>query len=182
MRQHAARAAFQPYGPTRCLCASFVGQQPQSGGRQRECEATRHASGQNYVLASPEGIVDVEVGAASVTRYRPDSLGGSVFHTNHVLAGPFAEDRPAASDDSTFAGPRSTRRFEAMARFLRATPQPDLAGIKRLLASDDGPICAQRVAGRGFTFGACIMTLGPDPQLHVTQGPPTTDGFVVHGL
>ncbi len=145
-------------------------------------ETTQHASGQNYVLASPDGIVDIEAGGESVTHYLAESRGEYLYHTNHLLAGPLAENRPAATDETSFAGPSSSRRFAAMTRFFETHPQLDLEGIKALLASADGPICDPRVPGQGFTFGACIMALGTDPSLHITHGPPTISSFIKHGL
>jgi hypothetical protein len=82
----------------------------------------------------------------------------------------------------TIAGPSSTRRLAAMTRFFEQHPQPNLNGIKTLLSSADGPICAPREPGHGFTFGACIMTLGTEPALHVTHGPPTVTSFVAHSF
>lgn len=145
-------------------------------------ETTHHASGQNYVLTSPDGIVNIEAGAESITRYPAKGGGAYVYHTNHLLAGPLAENRAAAADESSISGPSSSRRLAAMTRFLDSHPQPNLEGIKTLLASTDGPICQPRIPGQGFTFGACIMTLDTKPILHITHGPPTTSNFVQHTL
>lgn len=144
-------------------------------------EITPHASGQNYLMTSPAGIVDIEAGAESVMHYST-GVSEHIYHTNHVLAGPLAENRVAASDESSIAGPNSSRRLAALARFFERHAKPDLDGVKSLLASDDGPICAPRVPGQGFTFGACIMSLGPQPILHVAHGPPRTSDFVQHTL
>jgi len=144
-------------------------------------ESTQHASGQNYLLASPEGIVDIEAGAESITHHRTNGAD-IVYHTNHVLADPLLENKTTSADENSIAGPNSSRRLEAMARFFKLHPHPDLQAIKSLLASADGPICAPHNSGHGFTYGACIMTLGEKPLLQVTHGPPTTSSFVQHAL
>ena len=138
-------------------------------------EATQHASGQNYVLASPDGIADIEAGATATTLYQPQTA--HVYHTNHQLTNP---DTRNVTDINSIAN--SVKRFEAMNRFFERHPEPDLAGIKTLLASADGPICAPRAARHGFTFGACIMILDTSPTLHIAHGPPTASSFVQHSL
>lgn len=145
-------------------------------------ESTQHASGQNYLLTSPAGIVDIEAGAESIFHYPANGIADCVYHTNHVLAGPLADSRARALDESTIAGPSSARRLEAMTRFFDRHPQPDLDTIKSLLASADGPICVPRDSGHGFTFGASIMSLGAKPLLHVTHGPATTSSFVQYTI
>ena len=146
-----------------------------------ECvETTPHASGQNYLLVSPDGFVDIEAGAESTTRYPGAGGGQYVYHTNHVLAGPLAGNRPAATDENSIAGPNSSHRFEALAGFFDHDAQPGLDDVKTLLARE--PIRMPRREGHGFTFGASIMILGDAPSLHVTHGPPTATNFVEHAF
>jgi isopenicillin-N N-acyltransferase like protein len=44
-----------------------------------------HASGQNYVLGSPDGVVDVECSGKHVVEFLPYAGATPVYHTNHPL-------------------------------------------------------------------------------------------------
>jgi len=145
------------------------------GDAVRFVETTQHASGQNYVVASPEGIVDIEAGADSAIHYPAKGGDECVFHTNHVLVGPLVQDDPMPSTTTS-------SRFTALQCFFDQHSHPELGDIKSLLSSTDGPICVLRDSGHGHTFGACIMTLGDKPALHVAHGPPSVMSFVQHGL
>ncbi len=142
-------------------------------------ESTNHASGQNYILASPEGIADIEAGAGATSAYKPLLSDILVYHTNHVLANSSARREGAVLTDPA---PNTVKRLDAMERFFKEHPRPDLAAIRTLLSSADGPICAPRAPGGSFTFGACIMHLNDSPSLYVTHGPPTPSTFVEHKL
>jgi hypothetical protein len=45
-----------------------------------------HASGQNYVVGSPEGVVSLVCSARSVVEFHPFVDRDDVSHTNHPLA------------------------------------------------------------------------------------------------
>lgn len=146
--------------------------QPSLRAARRYISAIPHATGQHYLLASPDGIAGFECSAGSVDPIESDAF---LVHTNHPLVN---QDRlePARPDELERAdtGPRLAHAE----RHLADRDQWTVESLQRLLADREVPLC--RIPdGRveDFTFGATIMDLGPRPRMLATAGPPSREPF-----
>jgi hypothetical protein len=120
-------------------------------------ESVPHASGQNYLLASPEGIVSLECSARSVVETRGD--GSAVWHANHALAS------PATADDNSLA------RDDFMASTLAAAGAA--ADLCRILEDTTVPVCKTGgERGDGYTLWAAVAEHRIPPSVLVSPGPP----------
>ncbi|MFO1057612.1 MAG: C45 family peptidase [Dongiaceae bacterium] len=134
----------------------------------------RHASGQNYVVASTEGLIDLECSAAGAVPVRPGSAPpGSAWHTNHPLAGA----QPPGTDESN-----SGRRMRTLDRCLAAETGPwDAALARRVLAdrSDaEHPVSRRLEPGAGFsTFASVVWQLAGQPTAEIAPGPPCSTPY-----
>ncbi|MGH2441884.1 MAG: C45 family autoproteolytic acyltransferase/hydrolase [Chloroflexota bacterium] len=157
----------------------------------------RHASGQNYTIGSPDGIVDLECSAHAVAQFRPGE--SRVFHTNHAIVNAdrtavdegqpqlpsFRVEAPAAgetvSEDAPFVT-NSELRFNAIEKVLAATSTPVTVDfVKSVLRTTDVPISVARDSGRGvLTLGSLIMELSVPPVLHLAPGPPAGTEYETH--
>jgi predicted choloylglycine hydrolase len=120
-------------------------------------ESVPHASGQNYLLASPAGIVSLECSGRSVVETRGE--GSAVWHANHALADPdTADDNSLARDD-----------FMASA-LARAVAPADLC---RILEDTTVPVCKTGSGrGDGYTLWAIVVEHRRPPSVLVSPGPP----------
>ena len=130
-----------------------------------------HASGQNYIVGSPEGVVDLECGAGTIV----DVTGASprLAHTNH----PFG----SVAVDGTSGGhvTNSEQRLDALRDRLDASN--GLLGVDDLTTIlRDPPLCRGTNGDRGFTFYSVVMELSDDPVLHLTAGPPSLHDAVAY--
>jgi isopenicillin-N N-acyltransferase like protein len=146
--------------------------QPSLRAARRYITAIPHATGQHYLLASPEGIAGFECSAGSVASIESETL---LVHTNHPLVN---EDRlePAAPDELDKAD--TGARLTLAERCLADREQWNVESLQRLLADRDVPLC--RIPdGRveDFTFGATVMELGSRPRMLATAGPPSREPF-----
>ena len=140
----------------------------------------RHASGQNYIIGSPEGIVDLECSANQVREYTPYPGSTLVYHTNHPLinddTGQFIAvlDRmPPDQRKVVEEAVNSKTRLASVKRRLDAVSSVTVDVIKEILQSHDspdGPVCVHN--DRGFTSGSMIMELCDSPAFHICFGPP----------
>jgi hypothetical protein len=135
----------------------------------------KHASGQNYVIGSPDGVVDYECSAHKIRRFLPSEGSQMVYHTNHALVNDDAFDLGKQPENSL-------ARFRSVERDLNAGQKPltvDL--IKKTLSSHDGApheVCVHPSDQKhGITASCLIMELGQSPRLHYTAGPPCETDF-----
>lgn len=143
-------------------------ERPTGSEARRFVETVPHASGQNYLIASRDGVVDLEASAGRVMNYEPD--GQCVWHTNHPLVNDDVQD--SGKDGAAGATGNSAQRFEFLGR--KASDVRDLPALKRLLSDTSVPLCIERDSGRGsITFGSIVMSLNDPPSVAVTLGPPT---------
>ncbi len=147
-----------------------------------------HATGQNYLLASDEGVVDLECSSGGVTRYEPDQTGGVLLHTNSPLAS--HDYRPgcvprggAQSGHQAELVADSEARVRSMERFLDGDRSgPDLARTKRALRSvakhegsaeylegDLGAALSREHMRISYTFATSVMEVGDGPRLHISS-------------
>jgi len=147
----------------------------------------KHASGQNYIVGTGDGVHDFEASAGRVVEFRPAVDGSVVYHTNHPLANddlkPWHANAMQAPIPEQAGGGNSETRLASVRKRLQgpaAAIDEDL--IKAALRSRDSerhPICRPFRPGAGsFTFGATIMTLSGTPSLQVSAGPPDVNPFV----
>ena len=142
-----------------------------------------HATGQNYLLAGAEGLVDLEGSAGGVVRYvPPGGAAAPLCHTNHPLASRDLAREYAAWD----ADPRQADQAHALTLTRLASLQGalshaplDLAGIQAGLAAVshglDSPFDA-------FTFCSGVLQVGPKPCLHLAAGPARRAPYQAHGF
>jgi isopenicillin-N N-acyltransferase-like protein len=126
-----------------------------------------HASGQNYVVGTREGVDDYECSAGQVARFMPGAE--RVAHANHPLVN---ADRWEAEGSAPIAGlDGSIRRYEYLREELLEQAGPvDAAGARQLLSTS--PLC--RIPGRpgaAISLFSTVMELGAEPVMEVAAGP-----------
>lgn len=154
-------------------------------------ESLPHASGQNYLLGSPDHMVDLECSANQVAEYARPPGHRSLCHTNHPLVNTDFQRLPGQGTApqearAGFNGSReedSRTRFEALFRRLDELEAGDVGPetAKKLLATHDSqayPVCRHPGSGLPWmTLGTTIMILDEHPRLQVCPGPPCTSAF-----
>ncbi len=135
----------------------------------------RHASGQNYVIGSPDGVVDYECSANKVRRYLPFEGVDMVYHTNHV----FVNDDCLPIEN---APENSVARFASVERSMLANRgEVTMERIKETLRSHDSApfeVCVHpSEEKRGITANCMIAELSMPPRMHYTAGPPCEADF-----
>lgn len=136
----------------------------------------RHASGQNYVIGSADGVVDYECSASKVRRFVPEERAGMVYHTNHALVNQDAY-APGKKPEN------SSARLESIRRDLNSAHGPlTVDVIKKALSShscEPNPVCVHpREQKGGITASSLIMELGEELRLHYTAGPPCETDYL----
>ena len=145
-----------------------------------------HASGQNYMIGGPSGIVDLECSANKVVPCMPATT--RPYHTNHPIAN---DDQPWRSYDVSSPAPgrgsastdtdapasvlsNSEQRFAFLGNALADMSERitmDLA--KSILSTCEVPISVARSSkGDGMTLGSLVMQLSSSPLLDLAAGPP----------
>jgi hypothetical protein len=140
-------------------------------------KGAQHASGQNYMIGGPDGIVSLECSAHAVAEYAP--MPGRVYHTNHPLASDDVDPQPGAgprsAPDPITGSHRSNSeiRCDAAAAAL-ADPAERIAveRIEAVLSDPETLVCVLRDAPvPSFTAGSMVMELSAPPVLHLAPGP-----------
>ena len=143
-----------------------------------------HASGQNYILGVRDTVEDFEASAGKVV-VLPPAANGTVVHTNHPLVNddwkPWHRAKSAAMSPEQREATSSVTRLSALDRRIgRQEGAVDAADIKAALQSRDSaqhPVCAPVKSNAAATFGGVVMTLGAEPAIEVTAGPPDRHPF-----
>jgi len=134
---------------------------------------TRHASGQHYLIAAPDGFASFEASAHSVA-HLPWRDSPSFIHTNHPL------------DESYSPGVRLADEQNSRARYdtlcaLTANRSLDLAGVESALATRNGahPISVppNDSSVSTMTFASIAMELRQPPTIQVASGPPCSNPY-----
>ena len=144
-----------------------------------------HASGQNYAIGAPDGVVDFECSAHKVV---PFSLGNThVYHTNHPLANDDLQPRAGKSGPATAGEPTDTRspmsnseqRFAYLEQTVGGTAPPHtVPEVQAVLSTCTAPINVGRAgSGDGMTLGSLVMELTTPPVLHYAPGPPAETAY-----
>jgi isopenicillin-N N-acyltransferase like protein len=146
-----------------------------------------HASGQNYTLGSPDGVIDLECSAGQVCEFEPLPTQGRVYHTNHPLVNPqqagwdamWAHGRQVAPQLIAAIEARMTtfRRLETLRPAVENAPVLDVESAARILSLHEGPVCCHHQPDASYTLGCLVMECTPRPILHLAGGPPCTTPF-----
>lgn len=136
-------------------------------------QSVPHASGQNYLVGGPSGLVDLECSAGAVVRYGAEAAV-DICHTNHPLAtDDLAEEQVGWDEDraeADLAHGLTLSRLEQLERGVGRAPLT-VESIKRLLEEvahpPDGPFDVS-------TFCSAVFELGARPWAHVALGPAGT--------
>jgi len=143
-----------------------------------------HASGQNYMIGIGNAIFDFEASSNKVVRLFPETENGVVTHTNHPLLNDDAKPWYAEFDpklNQKHEGNNSCIRLESAQHNMGKSPEISDQTIKAALRATDDPsnaVCRSLSNnGRSYTFGSTIMTLGENPSLQITSGPPNESEY-----
>ncbi|HVV77227.1 MAG TPA: C45 family peptidase [Mycobacteriales bacterium] len=130
-----------------------------------------HASGQNYVVGDPSGVMDVECSAAGAVDC---SAATSWFaHTNHPLvAGHDGDVAPTDNGSQDRSVPRLDHLSKRLGELDRARPE----ALGAILS--EPPLCRGSDGDPGFTLYSAIMELTDAPVLHLTAGPPSAHPLI----
>ncbi len=160
---------------------------------ERFLSTVPHASGQNYLIASPADVRSLECSSTKVIDYVPLPGVSRRFHANNALVNDdngYVLARLATRTAAALSGsPTSEFRFASLRKRL-GDPRRNIAAaeIFAALSSKDnpqGPICrdgdtASEGAGDahiGFTVASVLYELQADPVLHIAAGPPSESAY-----
>lgn len=132
-------------------------------------KVVQHASGENYVIADREKVLNFECSASQTVQFIPCEGSDVVYHTNHPLVN---QDLLFPSDT---VGKSSHERLKYLEFRLKGKDRRfSLETARAILRSHNGPICVhQSYAGiSGETDISVIYVLKDKPELLITQGPP----------
>jgi hypothetical protein len=149
---------------------------------ERFVRSIHHASGQNYTIGDPGGIVSLECSATRVAAFAP--LPSRVYHTNHPVVNDDLEARPdggSASIPDPITGRQRTNteiRFEAAGAALHDAAEVTVDTAKGILSNRESLVCAMRETEiPSFTFGSVVMVLSAPPVMHLAPGPPAVTEY-----
>ena len=142
----------------------------------------RHASGQNYLIGSPQGITSLECSASKVVAFAPSGRSLPVWHTNHPLVNDdtrrfwnaYQKATPELKAQIDLDLKDSTDRCVYLERELAdASRGMTVESIHSILSVHDVPVCVDyQDDNQSHTYGCLIMELAVPPVLHITLGPP----------
>ena len=150
---------------------------------ERLLKNIKHASGQNYILSSPEKIYCFECCATGVERYASQKHHDGLFHTNHPLMN---QDESELSQCIAWRRENSEARLASITNRLgNSVNHLKLVDIKAALASHDDsqhPVSRTITPGNidnaiGYTAGSSIYELTRIPRFHLAAGPPCETKF-----
>ncbi len=147
-----------------------------------------HASGQNYLLGGPTGVVDLECSAHKVVEVPPLLNNRRVYHTNHPLANNDTQSWDALLERGAREAPQMVAqmkarqttfdRFAALKRDVEADQALDVRRAADILSDHTAPVCLHHLHQGNYTLGCLIMELDVrDPRLNAAGGPPCSTPF-----
>jgi hypothetical protein len=157
-------------------------------------KAIPHASGINYAIGSPAGVVDYECSPNQQAQFIPEDAPGKVYHTNHTLVNTdrYPPDRlPQAGQEyyQRFIS-NSHTRFDALRRRITQVSGPlTVSAVQDILGSHDAedyPIC-RHIRPELGKMGSCtnntlIMELGGSPHMLLSAEPPCQHAYREFGF
>ncbi len=171
---------YSPKGLPVAFIVRSVLEQPTLEKAIRFIQRIKHASGQNYIIANSEKIVDFECSANKVCQYTPYKGARRDYHTNHTitnsdLASWSEEERIRVLSKST-----TRARFNVLEKELKDPSRTvNIETIKSILGSHEGPVCTHNThkPKGSCTLETLIMSLSNPPELHLAPGPPCSTKF-----
>lgn len=154
-------------------------------------KTVKHASGQNYMVGINGQIYDFEASANKVVRFDPENGNGTVYHTNHPIVNDdikpwFNAFDPNLSDNQKPLGSNSFVRFKSVEDRMAISSDINENSIMQTLRSKDDsnhPVCRTNTNnGRAFTFASVIFSLGENPHMMITAGPPDESDYERFGF
>ena len=146
----------------------------------RFIKEVEHASGQNYLIGINDDVYDFEASANKVAQFKPKGTSGTVFRTNHALVN---DDLKPWYPDLVLYSENSIARMKAVQSRVTADHFQGGPSLGDVLRSQDDlvhPVCRPNEKENGaFTFASVIMTLGDQPFLQLTVGPPNESEYRV---
>lgn len=140
-----------------------------------------HASGQNYLVATREGVRTFECSASGVAKVINRGERHWICHTNHALGGIERANRIPSHKLSN----SRARLASIVNRVVSISEHPTVEGFKAALsASDDqvNPVSRKLAAASlhdsiSYTAGSAIYEMGERASLHIAPGPPCETAF-----
>lgn len=152
-----------------------------------------HASGQNYIVSTPDRVASFECSAKSVVEFRPLDGGARVCHTNHPLANRDLDEFEALQSEMAEQGEVLRPETNSRARYAsihnrlgRPGTAVSVDTAKAALSAHDDAEYPVSVTGDpndpsnliGFTAGSVIYELDAErPVLHLASGPPCSTPY-----
>ncbi len=169
--------------PVACVVRGVIAQPSQEAARRFLMEIP-HATGQNYMVGGPQGVIDIECSANQKTTLEMGDHPRAIWHANLPLANSdtHADYREAVAkqEPSPFRMNNETRYASVGRQLEKRGAKPPLEFLKESLASQDpseNPICSTK-DGPGFftqigiySFAATIMELSSTPALYINTTP-----------
>ncbi|MGD0175897.1 MAG: C45 family peptidase [Candidatus Bathyarchaeia archaeon] len=140
----------------------------------------KHASGQNYMIADAERVVDFECSGNKVCEFEPYKGAHRLYHTNHALANDDQRASAAQVVEEKEPLTRSKARFSFLERELSDRSKSiDVKTIQSILTSHEVPVCIHdnRDANGVHTCGSVVMSLSSTPELQLAVQPPCSRGY-----
>lgn len=144
--------------------------QPTLNGAKDFVTTVRHASGQAYLIGSPDALYGVECSANGCYEYGRGS--DRKYHTNHPLVSDDIDERI----DSAIVIETTVSRADFLHKKLETVEHQ--SDIEQILSDRTIPIC--KVPSRpsdAITFASIIMTLAAPPRIRLAQGPPDRTSY-----
>lgn len=148
--------------PVACIARTVLSQPAVDAACQLVTEVP-HASGQNYLIGSPHGVISLECSATSVVEARRE--GDAVWHTNHPLEN---LDRIAADVSAD-----SLARDDFLSREVPSAAT--VRDLQAILADRTTPVCKVReedTRGWSHTLWAVLVEHTVPPKVYASAGPP----------
>jgi len=152
---------------------------------QDEAEAVlrsiRHASGQNYLIATREGVGTFECSASDIAKVVNRGEKHWICHTNHALGG---IERANLIPSHKLSNSRA-RLASIVNRVVSISEHPTVEGFKAALSASDDPVnpVSRKLSAASvhdsisYTAGSAIYEMGTRARLHIAPGPPCETAF-----
>jgi len=163
--------------PVACVARSILTKQNLAEASRWIC-ATRHASGQHYLIGDPEGFASFEASGTSMISLSWAESSACFVHTNH----------PLSNDDPRLLNPaeeNSLDRYQTLCRLV-ADGALTVADVQYPLADRSGahPISVRPTADNpatAMTFASIVMELKRPPDIQIAGGPPCSNWYQRYG-
>lgn len=127
-----------------------------------------HASGQNFLIGSAEGVVDFEASASGLSEWAADEP--AFAHTNHPLVN--------QNENAKYASPNASTLGRMELAAAAVTGASTLDDLEHVLADRTVPVCIVGSApAETDTFAAMAVEHTSPPRVRIAPGPPSETPF-----